>query len=94
MLLEVKRGLRTPATSKFEPFVKKVNGWKPFTTPIKNFTLKFAGILEPPLKEALNTLRKPPTRGVYIAISKVSSFNIQFIDADLGLLHDPSAESR
>ena len=93
LLLEVKGGFRTPATSKIEPFLTKVNGWKPFTTVIKNFILEFAGVLDPPLKEALNTLRKQPSRGVHIAVSKIAYFNIQFIEADLGLLHDLSESS-
>ena len=93
LLLEIKGGFRTPATSKIESFVTKVNCWKPFTTVIKNFIIEFAEVLDPPLKEALNTLRKQPSRGVHIAVSKISYFNIQFIKVDLGLLYDLSESS-
>ena len=64
LLLEVKGGFETPATSKIEPFVTKVNGWKPFTTAIRNFILEFAWVLDLPLKKALNALQKQPSRGV------------------------------
>ena len=76
LLLEVKGGFRTPATSKIEPFVTKVNGWKPFTTVIKNFILEFAGIPDLPLKEALNALQKHPLKGVHTAVSKISIYNL------------------
>ena len=68
--------------SKIEPLVTKVNCSESFTTVIKNFILEFAGFLDPPLKEALNTLRKQPSRGVHIAVSKIAYFNIQFIEVD------------
>ena len=71
----------------------KVNGWKPFSTVIKNFILEFAWVLDPPLKEALNTLQKQPLRVVHIAVSKIAYISVQFIDADLGLLHDLSENS-
>ena len=43
-----------------------------------------------PLKEALNNLRKQPSKGVHIAVSEIAYFNIQFIELDLRLLHDLS----
>ena len=63
----------------------KVNGWKLFTPVIKNFILEFAGVLDLPLKEAINTLPKQPSRGVHTAVPKIAYFNIQFIAADLRL---------
>ena len=90
LLLEVKVGFETPATSKIEPFATKVHGWKLFITAIKNFILEFAGVLDLPLKEALNNLRKQPSKGVHIAVSEIAYFNIQFIELDLRLLHDLS----
>ena len=90
LLLEVQGGFRTPETSKIEPFVTKVNGWNPFTTVIINFILEFAGVLDPPWNEALNILRKQPSRSVHAAVSKIVYFNTQFIEDDLGLLHDLS----
>lgn len=93
LLLEVKGGYRITATCKTEPFVTNVNGWNPFTAVMKNFILQFSGVLDPALKEALNILPKQPSRGVLIAASKIAYFNIQFIEADLGLLHDLSESS-
>ena len=93
LLLEVKGGYRITATCKTEPFVTNVNGWNPFTAVMKNFILQFSGVLDPASKEALNILPKQPSRGVLIAASKIAYFNIQFIEADLGLLHDLSESS-
>ena len=42
-------GFRTAATSKGEPFVVIVNGWKPLTIITKSFTLDVAAVLDPPL---------------------------------------------
>ena len=57
---------------------------------MKNFILEFAGVLDLPWNEAVNTLRKQPLRSVHATVSKIAYFNIQFIEADLGLLHNLS----
>ena len=40
-------GFRTAATSKGEPFVVIVNGWKPLTIITKSFTLDVPAVLDP-----------------------------------------------
>ena len=49
LLLVIRGGSRTAATSKMEHFVIIVNGWKPLTIITKSSILDVAVVLDPPL---------------------------------------------
>ena len=49
-LVKTRDGSRAAATSKMEPFVIIVNGWKPLTIITKRSILDVAAALDPPLK--------------------------------------------
>ena len=50
MMQKPRGGSRTAATSKMEPFVIIVNGWRPLTIITKISILDVAAVLDPPLK--------------------------------------------
>ena len=50
MLIKIRDGSRTAATSKMERFVIIVNGWKPLTIITKRSILDVAVVLDPPVK--------------------------------------------